>query len=153
MQRGTGGREDDGLTHEEIRHDDADVPKLLEVVEDQQHPRCSKGVGHVVVGPKSEGLGNQRSDARRLTQRRKRHEEDATRKGVGELGRGLEREPRLAGAARPGERDQPRPVGYQVPDRCKFPVATEQRPRGDRQIAAMQRLRGRNRGRPSMPSW
>ena len=47
-----------------------------------------------------------RSDQRRVAQRRERHPEDAVGVVVGELGGGLEREPRLAGAARPGQRQQ-----------------------------------------------
>ena len=149
-KRSTRRREDDGLTHEEIGHDAADVPKLLEVVEDQQHPRRAKGVGHVVVGPQPERLGDQRPDASGLAQRRKRHEEDATREGVGELGRGLERQPRLAGAAWPGEGDQPRPVRDQLAQRRELVVASQQRPRGDRQVAAMQRLQRRELAREAV---
>ncbi len=105
---------------------------------------------HVVVGPQAERLRDQGRtpvDSRSAASGTKKV---AARKGVGELGRGLEREPRLARAARARERDQPGPVGDQVPERCKLLVASEHRPRGDRQVAAMQRLQRRELAREAV---
>ena len=57
-----------------------------------------------------------------------------------QLVRGLEREPRLAGAARPRERDQPSPFGEEPRDLADLPAPTDQRCRRGRQPSARANL-------------
>ena len=77
---------------------------LLEVVEQDEQPLVADVLGE--LGPRPERLRRRREHELRVPQRRKRHPPDAL--GIPlRAGRGcLEREPRLAAPARPGEGEQ-----------------------------------------------
>ena len=71
---------------------------LLEVVEQEQQLALADVLGEAVLG--AERLRDRLGHERRVAQRREADPEDAGLEGGHELGRRLEREPRLARAAR-----------------------------------------------------
>ena len=82
---------------------------LLEVVEEAEHRLVGDVLGKAVR--RAERLPSGREDERRIAQWRERDPPDAVGIGVGgEAGR-LQREPRLPGAARPGQGEQARVLG------------------------------------------
>ena len=83
---------------------------------------------------RAERLRDLRHDPRRLVERRQRHEAGAVREPRREPVRELEREPRLADPARPGQREQADVgVGEQRGGGLEVLLAAEQRRRRDRQ--------------------
>ena len=92
---------------------------VLEVVEHEQRPARREVVAERLDDRPIGALGDPERVARSRRRRargprgRERDEVDAVREAVREVGRGLDREPRLARAARPGERDEPDVVAAQ----------------------------------------
>ena len=72
-----------------------------------------------------------------------RHPEDAVLVGADQLGGDLERQPGLAGPARPGDRDQARAVAQQVEHLVDLALAAEQRGGRHRQVGGVERLQRR----------
>ena len=95
--------------------DDVGPPRqqLLVVVEDQQRCAVPQMVEHglqrqQLAGDRdAERVGDCRRDQRRIANRREGDEVDAVGEAVHHLGRHLQAEPGLAGAAGAGERQQP----------------------------------------------
>ena len=85
------------------------LDELLEVVEQEQRPLAAQVLGEPVLG--AQRLRDRRLDERGVAERRQRHPPDAVGIVLDELGRDLEREPRLARSRPPGQRHQPRPRG------------------------------------------
>ena len=104
------------------------VDHLLEVVEDEQHLAVAQRLGDAVDhGPvRLVGHADRSSDGRRdqlpFTDRLQRDEPDPVGEVVGGGRRNLQGQPRLADAARPGERQQARPA--QEPERLLELVAS-----------------------------
>ena len=108
------------------------VDDLLEVVEDEEGGAGSQPVhDHVAGGPAArfaepEGARDLRGHEPGVAHRVEGDEEDAVREAVDRVAGHLDREPRLAGAARTGQRDEP--VARQQPvDRDPFGVAPDER--------------------------
>jgi hypothetical protein len=75
-------------------------------------------------------------DEARVLHRRQVHEEDPVLEAVDELGGGLDRQPRLARAARPGEGHEPNARRAQHrDDLVELGAPADQRRRGSRQVA------------------
>ena len=124
--------------------------KMLEVVEEQQPllagKRGDEGRGQRLAGLLGdvESACDRGDNERRVAQRGERDPEDAVGVAVGRGGGGLEREPRLAGAAGPGEGEQPRVgLGEQCGDRRQFALTAEKRGRRDGEVRAVERLQRR----------
>ena len=101
----------------DVRHE------LLEVVEQEQHaPVAEVGREHVLHRlarlADLERLGERVSEQRRIVHRREVDEDDAVAQLRSQLLGGCDREPRLARAARAGERDQTHVV---PPQECRDP--------------------------------
>ena len=139
---------------EEVRDDRARGHDLLEVVQDQQHPLLPDVVGKRVHGravaavrhaehPRDRG-GHQG----RVADRFERHEPDPVRELVGRGRRDLQREPGLAGAARPGQAQQPGP-GQQRHGLAELLVAADEGRELGRQVVrpGVQRPQRREVGR------
>ncbi len=132
----------------DVRHE------LLEVVEQEQHaPVAEVGREHVLQRlarlADLERLGERVSEQRRILHRREVDEDDAVAQLRSELLRGCDRKPRLARAARAGERDQTHVVAPQERrDRGHLEATTHQRCRRRGQLHAhgRGRLRCRERG-------
>ena len=112
---------------------------LLEVVEEAEHRLVGDVLGEAVL--RAERLRRGREDERRVAQRRERDPPHAVGVGVGgEAGR-LQREPRLAGAARPGQGEEARVVcARSVDDLGELLLAAEEGCRWHRQVRAVQAL-------------
>ena len=93
---------------EKLRELGRRLDHLLEVVEEEQHLPLADVVGQVVLG--AERLGDRLGHERGIAERGQPDPEDAGLELGHELGRSLDRQPRLARAARAGERDETRPV-------------------------------------------
>ncbi len=86
-----------------------------------------------------------------VAQRGERHPPDALRVVVRRGGRRLEREPRLAAAARARQRHEADVVpGEQLADFTQLAVAAEERRRGDRQVRAVEGLQRRELAVPQL---
>ena len=97
-----------------------------------------------------ERLGERRDEQVRVAQRRQRHPPDAVGIRLGRLGRRLDREPRLAGAARPGQRQEPRRSPCeQLHDLGQLVLAPEERRRRNRQVRPIEALQRRELASPS----
>ena len=137
----------------------AAIGHLLEVVEDEQQlrcRRCGRRAGRSRVRPPRSGRPSACAMAtatRSASRRRERHEEDAVRIAVGEPRRDLQREAGLAGAARPGQRQQAGRVEQRPATSAQLVLAPEERRELGRQVVrdGIECLRRRER-RPSRPS-
>jgi hypothetical protein len=91
----------------------------LAVVEEEQQPRCGEDLSERREEaltddlPHAECRGNGRNDEGRIGQRREIDEGDPIRKLIRHPRRDRERQPRLAGPARSGQRDEPDAVATQ----------------------------------------
>ena len=148
---------------QELGDDRAGVDDLLEVVEDEQHVarrRSSSAsasmAGRAALSASAERPGDRRGDEGRVADGVEGDEPDAVGEVVGG-GRGdLERQPRLAGAARSGQGQQPgRPAS-------SAPASASSRSRPTNVVswvgrlfgrASSERSGGKSAGRPSMTSW
>ena len=74
---------------------------------------CRARLGDVVLALRALCARSPASDELRVAQRRERHPPDAVRVVLGDLGRRLQRKPRLARSAGPGQRQQPDVVAAQ----------------------------------------
>ncbi len=110
------------------------LDEVLEVVEDEQQPLLGEEVlealsdrGRAAL-PESERLRDRGQDERGIGDRRQRDEEHALGEVLDELGGSLQREPGLARAARPGERQQTHVLPPQsLGDRSQLALAPDQR--------------------------
>ncbi len=86
---------------------------MLAVVQDQEHFPPVQRIGQTrhnragVIVPDAERAGDLRQHERRLAERRERDKGGSVRISTAHAVADLQREPRLAHAARPGERQQP----------------------------------------------
>jgi hypothetical protein len=143
VQRCPRGSEHDDLAHEELGHDRGDSLKMLEVVEHEQHPSRGEPVGDVVVGLQPDRLGDGRPHRVGVAQRGEGDEERPVEELVGQLRRGLQRQPGLPRPARPGQGQQPHAAGHERADLRQLLLAAEQRPRRDGEVRPSQRLERR----------
>ena len=128
----------------------AAVDDLLEVVEHEQQLRRSPMCAASAVLARRASARSSRRRAR-VAQRCEPDPEDAGRELGDELGRRLDREPRLAGAARPGQRDEASAVARSAPrSAATLAVPPDERARRARQVRVRDRLQRRER---SAPSW
>ena len=129
----------------------------LEVVEQQQRAarpgtparRAAGGSSRCVLSPSTPAIASGTSS--RIGQVREVDEVDAVGERLGELVPGLEREPRLADAAGPGERHQPRAAAQQLRQLGELGRAPDERRLGRRQApprAQLGRLDGERRVLP-----
>ena len=114
--------------------------QLLEIVEHEQQLLLAHEGVQIVGG--AEHLGDGRLHERRIGDRRERDEPDPVRELVRELGRSLQREPRLPGSTRAGERDE-RAGAQELRDRHELMLTTHQGVRLHRQVRLVQRLETR----------
>ena len=119
---------------------------MLDIVEQQQRPPSGQGLGDRLherplgLLAKLERLRGSDDQERRVANRREWNPDDTIRIAVRCLGRGLQRQPRLAGAAWTGKRQQPRVgMGQPLGDLSELVRAATERRRGDRQVRPMQR--------------
>ena len=112
---------------------------MLEVVEDEERLAVAQLVELVNTDRRSDRRGHEL----RPLHARKRHEEDAARKVVDDLGRGLQREPGLPGPARSGDGDETRGAGEESDDLPQLALPADERVRRDRQVRRVQRLQRR----------
>ena len=130
---------------------------LLEVVEDEQEALVAQPVGERFLDRATAALGDAertrdaRCDEHRIADRLERHEEDAVREVVRRPRRELERQPRLAGPARPGQRQQPGPR-QQPGRRLELRVAPDERRQLGRQVVrpGVERAERREVGREAV---
>ena len=113
---------------------------MLEVVEQKQQALVAHMLGQPVS--RSDGLRRLLEHEPRIAERRQRHPEDAVGESFRALGRCLQREPRLARSAGPGESQQPCP-GEQPHDLRQLALATDEGRRGYRQVRPVERLERR----------
>ena len=115
--------------------------QLLEVVQEEQELASAQLVLERVLG-EPERLRDRRSDERRVDERGQADEPDAVGERAGELVCRPKRDPRLAGAAGPGERDDPAVTAEQGRDCLDLRPPADERRRRRGQVAALaQRLR------------
>ena len=104
---------DRGCGPQQVGDDRCGRDDLLEVVEHEQHRLVAQPVGERIGdrpgGPlrDADRAGDPGGDQHRVADRLERYEEDAVREVVRDAGGELERQSRLARAARPGQRQQP----------------------------------------------
>ena len=110
MQRLAAGREElhGARRRERLREQRGGVEHLLEVVDHEEELLLGEVRRELLPGRlvDAERLRDLRQDELGIGDRRERHEEDAVREVLDQLGRRLQREPGLPGAARPGQRDR-----------------------------------------------
>ena len=130
--------------------------KMLDVVEQQQRSLADQGLGDGVgkrplgLLAQLERLRDSGDHERRVTNRRERNPDNTVRIAVRGLGRGLQRQPRLAGAPRAGEREHPDiGVGETLDDLGELVRAATKRCRRDRQVRPIQRPERRKRRQPA----
>ena len=124
--------------------------QVLGVVEQQQRALRGERVGERLLERDSrtfahvERLRDRVERERRIAKRRERDPPDAVGQVLGQLGRGLERQTRLPGAAGPGERQQPDAlVAQQADDLLQLARAAEERRRRHGQVRLPQALQRR----------
>ena len=126
-QPGPAGDEDRqaGRGGEQLGDDRGGLEHVLEVVEHQQQPPLPQVVDHGVAQrplallPHPQRRRDGRGHEGRVGQRRQVDEPDPVGEGVEQLGRRLQRQARLADAARPGQRQQPGPRAGSVRSRAE----------------------------------
>ena len=94
--------------------------------------------GGVAVG--ADRVRNRRKDERRVAERRERDEPHAVGEGMRRLARNGEREPRLADAARPGDRHRSGSVEERLQDVGELLLAPDERVGGERKVRAVEAL-------------
>ena len=114
---------------------------MLEVVEQEQELPPAEESRQVVRGP--DRLGKLRRQELGVREARERHPEDTVREAPDELRGDLQREARLAGAARARDGDEPRPVREQRDELLELTLAADERDRDDGQIGGVERPEGR----------
>ncbi len=122
--------------------------QVLEIVDQEQQLLVAEVVRQLVAG--ADRLRDLLDDQARVGERRERHPEDAVLVGADQLGGHLERQPRLARPARPGDRDQARAVPQQLS------TSSTSRSRPSSGVAATGRLVASSvlsGGKSSWPSW
>ena len=133
VQAGAAGHEDPELRRggEEAGDDRGGVLEVLEVVEHEEHVAIAQRVRDGVEERPFRGLADEerRRDRRRqqvgFRDRGELDEERPVAVSQEPLRRDLEREARLAGATRPGQRDEPGPVEERL-DRGDLRLATDE---------------------------
>ncbi len=120
-----------GAGCEQLGQPGSGLDDVLEVVQEEQQRLVGDVLGQAVLGP--ERLRGRLQHQLRVAQRRQRHPEHAVRVAVRRLGGGLEAEPRLARAPRPGQRQQPRAL-EQAEHLRELVLPAEERRRRNRQI-------------------
>ena len=123
---------------------------MLCVVEHQQAPLVAQGGGKPLVERLSrlllhaDRLCQCRQQEGRVVERRERHPGGAVEEPVGHLGCGLERQPRLARAAWPGERQEPYVVaGEELNHLGQLVLPAQERCRRHREVRTVERLERR----------
>ena len=116
--------------------------QVLEVVEEQQHRVVPDVLAQ--LSPRSDRLPRRLQHELRVAQRSERNPEDARGVAVGRLRDCLQREPRLAGAAGPGQREQA-DVGSrdELLHLVQLPLAAEEGRGGHGQVRALERAQRR----------
>ncbi len=117
------------------------VEEVLEVVEEEQELPPAQESGEVVR--RADRLRDLGVEERGVGKAGERHPEDAVALRADELGRDLEREPRLAGAARPRECDETLAVGEQRDELLDLALTAGERARRERQVGGVERAKGR----------
>jgi hypothetical protein len=95
-------------------------------------------------------LFDRRRDELGVLNRGERHEENAVAELIRQLGRDLEREPRLPASTRAGHGHKPRSVPEQLTQLGQLLLPADERRRGDGQVRPVEALQ---RGKSSSPSW
>src|SRR5205823_267957 len=103
----------------------------------KQHELAATQEATQIVGC-ADRLRNLGGHESRVSERAEGNPEDTIRDRADELGRDLKREPRLARAARPGDRDEPS-IAEQLDELGHFSLAAEERARRDRKIRGVER--------------
>ena len=134
IRSGSTARDDEtevGRGHEQRRDVGRRADRLLEVVEDEKELAAADLRGSVALA--AQALGNLGHDQGRLANRRELDEAHPVFERLDELGRGGDREARLADSAGAGERDEPRPLGPEQAQKfSELGLTPEQRLRVDR---------------------
>ena len=114
---------------------------LLEVVQQQEQLALADVLGQAVLGPQR--LGDGLGDEGRIAQSGEPDPEDAVPELRHQLGRRLDRQPRLPRTTRAGQRHQPRAILQQLDDVRHLPLPADERRRRPRQIRVRDRLQRR----------
>ena len=114
---------------------------LLEVVEQEHELPLFDVLGEALLG--AQCLRDRLHHERRLAQRGERDPEDPRLERGHELCGRLERKPRLAGATRPGERQEPRTVPEQADKLIALPPSADEGGDRPRQVGVRDRLQRR----------
>ena len=141
------------------RSDGRPVDDLLEVVHQQQDaPILERGAQQVLDParfrrPNAQRLGDGAQYERGVGHRSQVDEHDPTGEVVAHLRGRLDRQPALADATRPGQRDQPGVALEQADDRTELPIAADERgergrQRDGRAADHRRRRRARTHGEP-----
>jgi hypothetical protein len=133
---------------EQRREPRCGVEQVLEVVEHEQQPLPAQVLDQVFA--RADGLRDLRQHELRVGDARERHPVDGVESLPDELGRDLEREPRLARAAGAGDRDEARPVLEHAEEFAQLAFAAEQRARRDRQVRRIERAKRRELALPEL---
>ena len=115
--------------------------QVLEVVEREQQPLAAQVLDQVLA--RADGLRDLRQHELRVGYACQRHPVDGVELLPDELGRDLEREPRLPGAAGARDRDEALPVLEHPDELVQLALAAEQRARRDRQVRRVERAQRR----------
>jgi hypothetical protein len=110
---------------------------VLEVVEEQEELTTTEEPGQIVG--RADRLRHLRVEQRWIREPDERYPEDAVALRADELRRDLECEPRLAGAARTGERDEPLAVREHRDELLDLALPADERARREREVRRVQR--------------
>ena len=136
-RRAAGHEHADAATRADHRaHGRGGVEQMLEVVEEEQQPPAPEEAAEVVGRP--DRLRDLRVEELGIGEPGERHPEDSVALGSDELGRDLERESRLSGAARPRHGDEARAVGQQRGELVDLPLPADERARREREVRRIQ---------------
>src|SRR6476660_2924261 len=120
------------------------IDQVLEVVEHEQEPAVADAVDKAIS--RFERLSGYLEHELRVAQRSKRGPEDAVGILVGRFRRRLEREPRLAGSGRAGQRHQARdPASEQGRHLAELSMAPQEARRGNREVRLLKASQRRER--------
>ena len=126
-----------GACAKDSADDGSSGEEMLEVVKEQQEfPPAEEG-REVIGSP--DCLGNLRGQELGIRETRERHPEDAVIDPADELRSDLERESRLARAARARDGEEARPVREHRDELLELPLAADERNRDDRQVGRVER--------------
>ena len=126
---------------EEIREVRCRVDDLLEVVEEQE--KLSSADVLRGAGPRVESLRNSLRHESRITQRRKGDPDNGVPEVRHELGRDLDREPRLPGSTCTGQRHEATTVAYEVEYLRHLALAADERAGWAREVRVRERVQRR----------